>query len=66
MTRQNLRLVLGDFGELAFKGFGDASVQRASRLAQERAIGGILHQGVLEQIGRVRRHALPEQQTRRR
>ena len=65
VTRQQLRLVLGDFRELAFEGFGDAGVKRASRLAQQRAIGRVLHQGMLEQIGRVRRHALPEQQTSR-
>ena len=63
MTRQNLRLALGDLGELAFKGFGDPSVKRAPRLPQQRAIGGVLHQGMLEQIARLRRHALSEQQT---
>ena len=66
VTRQQLRLALGNLGELAFKNFGDASVKRASRLAQQRAVGRVLHQRVLEQISRVRRHALPEQQTRRR
>ena len=63
VTRQQLRLVLGDLRELAFKGFGDTGVKRASRLAQQRAIGRVLHQRMLEQIGRMRRHALPEQQT---
>ena len=63
MTRQQFRLVLGYLGELAFESFGDASVKRASRLAQQRAVGRILHQRVLEQISRVRRYALPEQQT---
>jgi hypothetical protein len=29
VTRQQLRLTLGDFRELAFKGFGDAGVKRA-------------------------------------
>ena len=65
VTRQQFRLALGDLGELAFEGFGDAGVKRASRLAQQRAIGRVLHQRVLEQIGRMRRRALPEQQTRR-
>ena len=63
VTRQQFRLVLGNLSELAFKCFGDAGVQRASRLAQQRAVGRVLHQGVLEQVGRMRRHALPEQQT---
>ena len=66
VTRQQLRLVLGNLGELAFEGFSDASVKRASRLAQQRAVGRVLHKCVLEQISRVRRHTLPEQQTCRR
>jgi hypothetical protein len=47
MTRQQLRLVLGDFGELAFEGLGDTGVKRASRLAQQRAIGRVLYQACL-------------------
>ena len=62
VMRQELRLALGDLGELAFEGFGDTGVKRASRLAQQRAIGRVLHQRMLEQIARMRRHALPEQQ----
>jgi hypothetical protein len=42
----------------------DASVKRASWLAQERAVSGVLHHGVVEQIRRIRRNALSEQQTR--
>ena len=34
VTRQNLRLVFGDFSEPAFEGLCDASVKRASGLAQ--------------------------------
>jgi hypothetical protein len=34
VTRQQLRLTLGDLRELALKRLGDASVKRASRLAQ--------------------------------
>jgi hypothetical protein len=34
VTRQQLRLVLGDLGELFFNGFGDASMKHASRLSQ--------------------------------
>ena len=63
VTRQQLGLALGNLGELAFKGFGDTGVKRASRLAQQRAVGRVLHQRMLEQVGRMRRHALPEQQT---
>jgi hypothetical protein len=50
VTRQQLRLALGDFGELVFKGVRDAGVKRVARLAQQRAIGRVLHQGMLEQI----------------
>jgi hypothetical protein len=57
---QDLGLALGSLGELAFEGFGDTGVKRASRLAQQRAIGRVLHQGMFEQIGRVRRDTLPE------
>ena len=63
VTRDQLRLALGDFVELVFQSFGDASVQRTSALAQERAVGRILHQAMLEQIGRVRRLTLPKEQT---
>ena len=50
---------------MAFEGFGDTGVKRASRLAQQRAIGRVLHKGMLEQVGRMRRRALPEKQTSR-
>ena len=63
MARQQFGLVLGSIGELDFEGFGDASVKHASRLAQQRAVGRVLHKCVLEQVCRVRRHTLPKQQT---
>jgi hypothetical protein len=34
VTRQELGVKLRNFGELVLKGFGDASVKRASRPAQ--------------------------------
>jgi hypothetical protein len=34
VARQQLWLALGNVGESAFEGFGDASVKRASGLAQ--------------------------------
>jgi hypothetical protein len=48
VTRQQLRLTLGDIRELALECFGDTGVKRASRLAQQRAIGGVPYQGMLE------------------
>src|SRR5258706_13923980 len=43
MARQQLRLTLGDLRKVAFKGLGDAGMKRTSRLAQQRAIGRVLH-----------------------
>ena len=58
MTRQQFWLVLGNLDEFAFERFGDASVQRTSRLAQKGAVGRILDQRVLKEITRMRRYAL--------
>jgi hypothetical protein len=63
VTRQQLRLGLGDLRKPTFEDVGDASVQRASRFTQQRAIGRVLHEGVLEQIARMRWDALAEKQT---
>jgi hypothetical protein len=60
VTRQQLRPALGNLGELAFQSFGDTGMKRASRLAQQRPIGGVLDQSMFEQIARMRRPALPE------
>src|SRR5262249_27233653 len=58
-----LRLAFSNLWELALKRLGDASVQRPSRLPQQRAVGRVLHKCVLEQITRVRGQTLPEEQT---
>ena len=63
VTRQKFRLVLSDLRELVFEGFSDASMQSAPRLTQKRTVGRILNKRMFEQIGRVRRNALSEQQT---
>src|SRR6516164_3618006 len=60
VMRQKFRLVLGDLRELALKGFGDTGVKCATRLAQQSAIGRVLHQRMLEEIDRMRGHALAE------
>jgi hypothetical protein len=44
-------------------GFGNTRVKGAPRLAQEHAVGHVLHQGVLEQVARIRWDALRRQQT---
>src|ERR1700748_1700239 len=64
MPRQKFGLVLCYLCKLGLKRICDASVKRASRLAQERAVSRVLHHGVFEQIRRMRRNALSEQQTR--
>src|ERR1700739_2083758 len=61
MMRQQFGLVFGKLVELAFDGFSDAGVKRAARLAQQRAVGGVLHQRMFEHISRMRWEALPEQ-----
>src|SRR6516165_1677834 len=61
VTRHQLWLTPCDLRELALKGFGNSGVQRTSWLAQERAISRVLYQRVLEQVGCLRRRALPEQ-----
>jgi hypothetical protein len=63
VTRQQIGLLLGDLRELTFEGFGDSCMKRASRPAQQQAISRVLYQCMFEQVSRVRRHALPEQQT---
>ena len=47
VTRQQLGLVLGNLDELAFEGFGDTRMKRASRLAQEAV-------GICHRVGRPR------------
>src|SRR5262245_61426389 len=65
MSRQQLRLALRGFREFALDGFGDAGMQCASWLAQQRPVSRVLHEGMLEQISRLRGHAPSEQQTSR-
>ena len=43
---------------------GDPAVQRAAGLAQQRAVGGVLDQRMLEQISRMRRRTRGEKQAR--
>jgi hypothetical protein len=63
VTRQHLRPGLGDIRKLALDGFGDASMERASRLPQQCAIGRILNQRMLEQLSGVRGDSLSKEQT---
>src|SRR6516164_8505845 len=63
MLGEQLRLAFGNFGELFFEGLNDAGVKRTSWLAKQRSVCRVLHQGMFEQVGRMRRRALPKQQT---
>jgi hypothetical protein len=59
---QQRRLTFCDFRKSILKGFCNACVKRASRLAKQCAVGCVLYERVLEQVARVRRHTLLEQQ----
>jgi len=48
VMRQQFRFALGDLHELALEGLGDKGMKRAPRLPQQRAVGSVLHQGMLE------------------
>ena len=65
MMRQQCRLSLHDVLGLPLVRFGDARVQRLTPGPEQRPVSGILHEGVLEQIGCMRGRAPSEQQTGR-
>ena len=62
MMRQEFRLALDEIGEISFQHRRGAGVQFLAPAAQQGAVGGVLHQRVLEQIGGVRRRPAAEQQ----
>src|SRR5262245_19263516 len=59
---QPLRVDLQRRLGIAAQGFGNPRMKRAARVAEQCAVSRVLHQSVIEQISRVRRQALPEQQ----
>jgi hypothetical protein len=61
MLSEQLRLAFSNLRELVLERLNDAGVERASWLAQQSPICSILDKGMLKQIGRMRRHALPKQ-----
>src|SRR5271166_1362345 len=63
MPCQKLWLNLNYFWEFFFQGGGNSPVELLPRAAQQRPIGRVLYKCVLEQIARMRRRSLPEQQT---
>jgi hypothetical protein len=58
--RQQFRLALDEIGEMLPQNTGDPCVQFLAAGAQQCAMGGILDQRMLEQIGGQRRRALAE------
>jgi hypothetical protein len=59
MMRQEFRLTRDPLGKAPLHDFGDARMQLLPIAAQKRAVGGILHQSVLEGVNRLwRRSAL--------
>jgi hypothetical protein len=49
MMRQDLRVHIDNFRKLLFKRLADAGVHFQSLAAQQGAVRGILHEGMLEQ-----------------
>src|SRR3954469_15285289 len=62
MMRQEFRLTRNPLGEAPLHDFSDARMQLLPITAQKRAVGGILNQSVLEEVSRMWRRALSEQQ----
>ena len=62
VVREHLRLGCRDVRERLLERPGNSRVQRLPPIAQQCAVGGVLNEGVLEQIGRVRGDAISEQQ----
>src|SRR4051794_16076992 len=62
MMRQEFRLPRHPLGEAPLHDFSDARMQLLPITAQKRAVGGILNQSVLEEVSRMGRRALSEQQ----
>ena len=59
---ENFRPVQCEIGEIRLQHCRDASVKFLATAAQERAVGSVLHERVLEQIGGVGRNAAAEQE----
>lgn len=62
MMRQELGLALDEIGEVLLQCRCDPAMQLSAPGAQQGAVGGVLHQRVLEEIGRLRWDTAAEQQ----
>jgi hypothetical protein len=61
MERQNFGLTRDPLGKASLHCFGNARMQLLPIAAQKRAVGGVLHQSVLEKVRGVRGYAAAEQ-----
>jgi len=64
MMREQFGLALDTIGEILLKHRRNTGVQLLPLSAQQRAIGGVLHQRMLEEVGGMRRGAAAKQQSR--
>ena len=62
MVRQELRLGLGRLREVSFKHLRDASMQLLAPGLEQRLVGRVLDEGVLEAVARLGRRAAAEDQ----
>lgn len=63
MPCQQLGSAFGDRCELRLERFRNARMDRSTLVAQQGAIGGVLHQRMIELVDRIRRDTLTKQQT---
>src|SRR5436190_22734205 len=64
MMGEQFGLALDEIGETRFQCRSDTPMQFLPSPAQQGAVGGVLHQRVLEQVGGMRSGAAAEQQSR--
>ena len=62
MVGHELGVIRYDFWKPGFQRGGNAAMQLLPSAAQQSAVGGIPHQGVLEGVLRIRRRSAPEDQ----
>src|SRR5262245_17576231 len=64
MDCKNLGLRIDEFWKFSLQGRGNSVMELPPAAAQQRPVGRVLHERVLEQISRVRRNSSAEQESR--